>query len=74
MRSSLGLLHLVGIMAGDGRLFAGAPLAGLGYGLPISRAYARYFGGDLTLMSMEGFGTDAFVYLSRLGDHAEPLP
>jgi pyruvate dehydrogenase kinase 2/3/4 len=54
--------------------FAGAPLAGLGYGLPISRAYARYFGGDLTLMSMEGFGTDAFVYLPRLGDHREPLP
>ncbi|KAK7249843.1 acetyl-transferring pyruvate dehydrogenase kinase [Aureococcus anophagefferens] len=53
---------------------SGAPLAGLGYGLPISRAYARYFGGDLTLMSMEGFGTDAFVYLSRLGDHDEPLP
>jgi len=53
--------------------FAGAPLAGLGYGLPISRAYARYFGGDLTLMSMEGFGTDAFVYLPRLGD-SKPLP
>lgn len=31
-----------------------SPLAGLGYGLPISRAYARYFGGDLNLMSMEG--------------------
>ena len=58
----------------DGTDFVGAPLAGLGYGLPISRAYARYFGGDLTLMSMEGFGTDAFVYLSRLGDHDEPLP
>ena len=60
--------------SGGGSDFAGAPLAGLGYGLPISRAYARYFGGDLTLMSMEGFGTDAFVYLSRLGDHDEPLP
>ena len=24
-----------------------SPLAGLGYGLPISRGYARYFGGDL---------------------------
>lgn len=58
----------------EGSDFGGAPLAGLGYGLPISRAYARYFGGDLTLMSMEGFGTDAFVYLSRLGDHDEPLP
>jgi len=52
----------------------GSPLAGLGYGLPISRAYARYFGGDLSMMSMEGYGTDAFVYLSRLGDHDEPLP
>mmetsp|Transcript_30094 Transcript_30094/g.39622 ORF Transcript_30094/g.39622 Transcript_30094/m.39622 type:complete len:432 (+) Transcript_30094:71-1366(+) len=52
----------------------GSPLAGLGYGLPISRSYARYFGGDLSVMSMEGYGTDAFIHLSRLGDHDEPLP
>jgi len=51
-----------------------APLAGLGYGLPISRSYCRYFGGDLSIMSMEGYGTDAFVYLTRLGDTREPLP
>ena len=50
------------------------PLAGLGYGLPISRGYARYFGGDLNLMSMEGYGTDAFLHLSRLRKHKEPLP
>ena len=43
------------------------PLAGLGYGLPISRNYARYFDGDLTIMSMEGYGTDSFIYLPRLG-------
>lgn len=43
-----------------------APLAGLGYGLPISRLYARCFGGDLTVMSMEGYGTDCFFYLPRL--------
>lgn len=51
-----------------------SPLAGLGYGLPISRSYARYFGGDLSIMSMEGFGTDCFVYLTRLGNTKEPLP
>jgi pyruvate dehydrogenase kinase 2/3/4 len=50
------------------------PLAGLGYGLPISRAYARYFGGDLSLVPMEGWGTDAFLHLSRLKNHKEPLP
>ena len=44
-----------------------SPLAGLGYGLPISRNYARYFGGDLHVMSMEGYGTDSFIYLPRLG-------
>jgi len=51
-----------------------APLAGLGYGLPISRSYCRYFGGDISVMSMEGYGTDAFVYLARLGNSKEPLP
>jgi len=50
-----------------------SPLAGLGYGLPISRSYARYFGGDLKVMSMEGYGTDAYLHLTRLGDTKEPL-
>jgi pyruvate dehydrogenase kinase 2/3/4 len=40
-----------------------APIAGFGYGLPLARLYARYFGGEVQLMSMEGLGTDAFVFL-----------
>ncbi|CAJ0910253.1 2012_t:CDS:2 [Entrophospora sp. SA101] len=50
-----------------------APMAGYGYGLPISRLYARYFGGDLKLISMEGFGTDVYLHLNRLSNSDEPL-
>lgn len=46
-------------------------LAGHGYGLPLSRLYARYFGGDLQIISLEGWGTDAFLHLSRLGNQEE---
>ncbi len=33
------------------------PLAGFGYGMPISRLYAEYLGGNLEVISMEGYGT-----------------
>ncbi|XP_038076076.1 pyruvate dehydrogenase (acetyl-transferring) kinase isozyme 2, mitochondrial-like [Patiria miniata] len=49
------------------------PLAGYGYGLPISRLYAKYFHGDLTVTSMDGYGTDAVVYLKVLSSEANEL-
>eukprot|EP00002_Diphylleia_rotans_P033121 TRINITY_DN7012_c0_g1_i2.p1 TRINITY_DN7012_c0_g1~~TRINITY_DN7012_c0_g1_i2.p1 ORF type:complete len:210 (+),score=50.51 TRINITY_DN7012_c0_g1_i2:519-1148(+) len=49
------------------------PLAGFGYGLPITRIYARYFGGDLQIISMDGFGTDAYLHIRKLGDVEESL-
>lgn len=43
-----------------------APMAGFGYGLPITRLYARYFGGDVDLQSIEGYGTDVYMHLNKL--------
>eukprot|EP00565_Helicotheca_tamesis_P000403 CAMPEP_0185741544 /NCGR_PEP_ID=MMETSP1171-20130828/39017_1 /TAXON_ID=374046 /ORGANISM="Helicotheca tamensis, Strain CCMP826" /LENGTH=468 /DNA_ID=CAMNT_0028413523 /DNA_START=429 /DNA_END=1835 /DNA_ORIENTATION=- len=45
-----------------------------GFGLPLARIYARYFGGELTLKSMEGYGVDAYLHLPVLGSACENLP
>jgi len=51
------------------------PMFGLGYGLPLSRLYAKYFRGDLKVASYEGYGTDAFIYLHNLSRNArEQIP
>lgn len=44
-------------------------MAGLGFGLPMSRLYARYFGGDLRLESLPGYGVDIYLHLQKLQDN-----
>jgi signal transduction histidine kinase len=46
-------------------------IAGFGVGLPLSRLYARYFGGDVLLSQMYGHGTDVLINLNRLGNLTE---
>jgi signal transduction histidine kinase len=45
----------------------GSSLAGLGYGLPLGRAYAEYFGGGIAVQSLWGWGTDVYVTLRGVG-------
>ena len=42
-------------------------LAGLGYGLPLGRAYAEHFGGSIAVQSLWGWGTDVYLKLRGLG-------
>ncbi|CAM1511145.1 Fc.00g086580.m01.CDS01 [Cosmosporella sp. VM-42] len=46
----------------------GSSIAGLGYGLPLSRAYAEYFGGGIALQSLYGWGTDVYLRLKGVGN------
>ncbi|KAI7902516.1 branched-chain alpha-ketoacid dehydrogenase [Cokeromyces recurvatus] len=45
----------------------------LGIGLPMSRVYAEYWGGEIKIITMEGFGTDAYVRIPRLGTQNENI-
>lgn len=42
-------------------------IAGLGYGLPLSKAYAEYFGGGIAIQSLWGWGTDIYLTLQGVG-------
>lgn len=55
--------NLFGEITGKGLQVGLGTIAGLGYGLPMSRLYARYFGGSLDLFSLDGWGSDVFVKL-----------
>ncbi|KAI1438845.1 branched-chain alpha-ketoacid dehydrogenase kinase [Xylaria sp. CBS 124048] len=45
----------------------------LGMGLPLSRVYAEYWAGSLELHNLEGYGVDAFLQISKLGNKNEQL-
>jgi len=51
-------------------------IAGLGYGLPLSRAYAEYFGGGIAVQSLYGWGTDVYLRLKGVGkiEYVPPVP
>jgi len=53
------------VMANAGA--SGGTIAGLGYGLPLSRAYAEYFGGGINVQSLYGWGTDVYLRLKGVG-------
>ena len=50
-----------------------APNLRLGMGLPMSQVYAEYWAGGLELHSLEGYGVDAFLQISKLGNQNEQL-
>jgi pyruvate dehydrogenase kinase 2/3/4 len=47
--------------------------SGGGYGLPMARLFARYFGGDITFSSQEGVGSTGFIQAHRLGTNMESV-
>lgn len=47
------------------------PKLRLGMGLPMSKVYAEYWAGGLELHSLEGYGVDAFLQISKLGNQNE---
>lgn len=54
-------------------LSARPPNLRLGMGLPMSRVYAEYWAGSLELHSLEGYGVDAFLQISKLGNKNEQV-
>jgi 26S proteasome regulatory subunit T1 len=58
-----GMGNLFGEITGKGLQTGMGTIAGLGYGLPMSRLYAKYFGGSLDLLSLEGWGAYELNYV-----------
>lgn len=46
-------------------------LAGFGFGLPLTRLHAQYFGGDVFMQALPGHGTDMYILLTHLREGAK---
>jgi len=46
-------------------------LCGYGFGLPLSRLYAQFFGGDIHIQSLYGHGTDCYICLNHLDPNGD---
>ncbi|GME42390.1 hypothetical protein GTA08_BOTSDO06123 [Neofusicoccum parvum] len=64
---ALDALSAISGPGGDAGSPGGSSLAGLGYGLPLGRAYAEYFGGGIAVQSLWGWGTDVYLSLRGVG-------
>ncbi|KAH9951574.1 alpha-ketoacid dehydrogenase kinase, partial [Amylocystis lapponica] len=51
----------------------GVPHPRIGIGLPMSNIFATYFGGSLQLVSLDGYGTDVYLRLPKLGTILEGI-
>ncbi|CAN8102156.1 unnamed protein product [Discula destructiva] len=60
--TSIDALNVISSSSGGG-----SSIAGLGYGLPLGRAYAEYFGGGVAVQSLYGWGTDVYLRLKGVG-------
>merc|ERR1712039_676699 len=45
-------------------------LAGFGFGLPLTRLFAQYFGGEVFMQALPGHGTDMYLLLNHLKEGA----
>ncbi|ORZ16997.1 branched-chain alpha-ketoacid dehydrogenase [Absidia repens] len=61
-------------IGGSGNLKDNIPMnMPLGMGLPMSKVYAEYWGGDINIQTLHGFGSDAYLRIPKLGDQMEHL-
>jgi pyruvate dehydrogenase kinase 2/3/4 len=76
----VGAGSIAGVVSQDSRVESNSSLvtlAGrppnlrLGMGLPMSKVYAEFWAGSLELQSLEGYGSDIFLQISRLGNQSE---